>query len=229
MMRNALLFGLMLVLAACSGGNVAQEQTEGQLGAFIETFRVTREKRQEQAPLPELSRAQLDQVQSSLLLVSIESSGNKALLAPFSRRTDPLPGAITVWRAGDGAQVVLRNGVLTGTRGVGNDLASADVAFTVAALQGHAASQGPRSHYLRRDDHTQARLSLNCTITDLGPTTLTIVEKPFRTRHLRESCVHPTGQVENEYWIELSDGAVRKSRQWAGPELGYFNITLLKK
>lgn len=230
MMRRALAgLGLALILSACAGGSDRETvSTQAELFNTIRGINTARRDLEARPPTP--SRAQLDSRKAGLLEVSFEKRGLVAFLAPYSRRTDPLPGQIVVWRSTDGGQIVQRDGLLISTKGLGNDLASADIAGTQAALrQQHVHQSVNRTHYLRRDDNTQAALALNCTIQTAGHETLTIVERQFSTHRLRETCINGQGQAVNDYWIDNSDGTILKSRQWVGPELGYLSFRLLKK
>lgn len=207
-----------LLLAACSGGDPDRSSQSG----LLADVRAERARDAQSAQLPQLSRALIDNLTIPSLEVVAENRGRTAYLVPLDRRSDAEPGRVTVWRTGDGAQVALRNGVLTATRGLGNDVASSDVAASVRRVP------GARTLYLRSDLGDQRAMTLHCRPADLGTARVDIVGKSYPVRHIRETCDHPTGTAVNDYWIE-PDGTMRQSRQWAGPDLGYLSMRLLKR
>jgi hypothetical protein len=88
-----------------------------------------------QKPAPDLrgllSRAAIDRSPQPLILAELPSQNVVATLIP----RDTLDGVVT-WRTGRGQTLSFRDGVLVATRSLGNDLMSADVAGTQAALRG---------------------------------------------------------------------------------------------
>jgi hypothetical protein len=83
---------------------------------------------------------------------------------------------------------------------------------------------------LRDKGNDQTRLSLACSLHDLGPAPIEIVEVAHPTRHLQERCEGGGGTVVNDYWVDSRPGRnqVWQSRQWAGPETGYVQIRQLR-
>lgn len=220
MMKPLLLTLLSTVLAACAGG---QEQLNTQMGiasAVRETIIANREARN--APELQLTRALLDQITVPSLEVVAENREQTAYLVPFSRR-----GPVTIWRTVDGAQVVLREGLVTATRGIGLDLASSDYAQTLRAIRSGSGSV-ERSLYLRNGLGGQDKLTLTCRMSDRGVTALDVVERTYQVRHLVETCSAGATQVSNEYWVEPQSGLIRQSRQWMGPDAGFLSLRLLK-
>ena len=215
----------LVALAACSGGT---EQTTSLLAETQELNKIIKAKRSGPAPLPDLTRAQLNDIPVPLLELKVASLGVAAWIVPHVRRKDAGPGPVTAWKSPDGAQVVLRSGVLIGTRGIGNDVASADASLAVRATQDRKAASGARSLQVRNDNNGLLRIDMQCSIRVVGSETLTIVQQNFATTHMRETCNTPYGQQSNDYWIDSRTGGIVQSRQWAGPYLGYFDTRLLK-
>lgn len=64
-----------------------------------------------------------------------------------------------------------------------------------------------------------------------GRKKITVLNQEFNTRNMRESCKGgPRGDavIRNDYWVQKSTGLLRKSRQWIGPRVGYFELILVK-
>jgi hypothetical protein len=231
MMKPVLRGGLTLIatlglLAGCSGGS---DTTSAQVQLFQagqEALSKRRAKRETPAR-PALTRAVLDTVDVPVLEVTIEQRDLSAFLFASDQRRDDLPGQVTIWRTEDDVSLAMRNDVLIATRGLGGDLLSADA--PVRSGQPGPARQGERALHFHARDTKDLRLTLACDLVDLGPTTITIVERAHATRHLQERCTGGGGAVTNDYWVDSRAGLVWQSRQWAGPENGYLSIRRLTK
>ncbi len=219
-------FGAVLALGACSGGSETALSQAGQLKTIYTNFRAATAKA---PPLPTLTPALIDSLTVSSLEIVIEERGATAYLVPFSDRNDRRPGKLRTWRTADNANLVFRDGILVTTRGLGNDLGSSDASSTVAAIQTRSARSGQRAMFVRNGDNGTDRINLSCTMSNLGPTTLSIVGTQRSVVHLQESCIGSNEQITNDFWVDRRDSTVWQSRQWASPELGYIRTRLLKK
>ncbi len=220
-LRTLLCLGCAVALAACTGGS---ENIQTQAGALEDIRKSVAANRKGDAAAQDivLTRELLNQITVPSLEVVAEARDRTAYLVPFSRRGD-----VTVWRTVDGGQVVLRNGLVTGTRGLGGDLASADFSATLAALQSGSGAF-LRRLYVRNGLGQEDAISLNCQTETVGRVRLDVVGKSYETTHLRESCQTGQESIVNEFWIEPKSGVVRQSRQWVGPTIGYLRVRLLK-
>jgi len=217
----------LLALAACSRGDTAtplelQVVKAGQ--AAIAANRAAKN------PTPVLTRAVLDTIDDALLEVTLERRDQRAYLYVSAQRRDGDPGSIVIWRTGDDITLAMRNDVLIATRGLGGDILSATV--QVAGDRPGPARGGEKSFDIRALDNKALRLTLACTLSDLGPATIEIIARTYATRHIRETCeggavgdgTGAPGQVVNDYWVDARAGLVWQSRQWAGPQTGYLRI-----
>jgi len=194
-----------------------------------DTSRASREARRSGAPTQtQVTRATLDQLASGALEVTLEARGLTAILIPSALRTDGGPGDVAVWATVDASHVILRDGVLYATRGLGRDLASSDVSAAVRAVNIRGATTGAREMQIRNDNFGADTLRFRCAIRVVGDTTVDIVERRFAVRHLRERCENDAGFFENDYFVDSARDVVQ-SRQWAGPELGFLTLRVLKK
>ena len=160
-----------------------------------------------------ITPAQIAAVDQPLLLSGIESLGGGTLIVAGQR-----DGVVT-WRTADNVTLSYRDGLLVATRGLPEDVMSADVAGTRAALAGGPRADYPRFvSYLGPDDETLFR-AFRCTMQDAGPDPVQSFGRVFPATLLRETCYSTGLTVENRYWV-APGGGIRRSFQWLGPELG---------
>ena len=146
------------------------------------------------------------------LRATLPDRGAEAVLGPVSRT-----GGVTEWQTLDGITLAFRDGVLTGTRGLGDDLMSADVSGDVAMLRGTGSGYHPHIRsYLDGENQTVFR-SYQCRPT-ARDRNMTGQEAALRRVTMR--CVSPRDSFTNVYWLD-SGGTVIRSRQWVGPQIGY--------
>jgi hypothetical protein len=175
-----------------------------------------------QDPRVVLSREVIDRAQTPLILVdTLQLSGSGTMLSTGRA------GRYSSWAGRDQAGIVLLDdGLLTATRGYGGDLISADVDAVVEALQtGDGAIAVRVMRYIDGEDDDYTR-SMVCSFSDAGREVITIFDRDISTRALVEDCQSSHEDIRNRYWIG-SDGFIWRSIQYAGPELGYFQIERL--
>ncbi len=216
-------------IAACS----SEQGTEASFPrlVFDSARQVVQERRAGPQPVVVVTPQMLAETTVAALQVNPEDRGGSDFLRRAATRNDSARGTVEIWRASDNAQIFLRNGVIVGTRGVGGDIISSDAAATVGALQSRQSRRGIREYLISDGDVTTTLHRFNCEIENRGGGTIAIVNQTFGTTHMRETCVGgPSSSmvVSNDYWVENGTGLVRKSRQWAGQEAGYFELVLLK-
>ena len=223
--RVMALLGALLV-SGCSGG---QDTAPLMLEALRSGYGAVtaRTGGQPAATQPVLTRAVLDTMDGSIIEITRERLGVTAFLLASGVRQDDLPGRITIWRTGDDVTLSTRNGVLVQTRGLGGDILSSRV--QVADGQPGPATGGVHEQMIRSLDNRMVRLNMACDLEDLGSVTIEIVERRHATRHLRQKCAGNGGEIVNDYWVDAGAGVVWKSRQWAGPYIGYLRFRRLTR
>lgn len=217
----------VLGLALLAGCNRGPDDPSLQLEVFqIVSQRVASIGKGGSAPAekPPLTRAALDTVEGAYIEVILENRDIWAYLSQQLVRRDDSPGQIEIWRTEDNVTLAMRSGVLIATRGMGDDILSASA--LVGEGPGPVAS-GERRYHIRGLDSSSRSLVLACELQDLGAETVEIVELRYATRHLQERCEGGDGVVVNDYWTDSRSGRVWKSRQWAGPTLGYIRVRQL--
>ncbi|KIN74313.1 YjbF family lipoprotein [Sulfitobacter guttiformis] len=220
---------IAVILAACSSDQNSQASLPKLVfGSLVQTVNQRRA-----GPVQQIvpTQQQLDETNEPVLQINPEISGGSDFLRLRSSRRDSGLGVVQVWYSSDNAQIFLRDGVLIGTRGVGGDIISADADMTIKALRAQSQGTGVRTYVISDGDVTSTDYSFNCTVKSLGSENISVVNQVFITDRFRETCVGgPNGDavLNNEYWVQPSNGLIRKSRQWVGPRVGYFEIIVLK-
>ena len=121
----------------------------------------------------------------------------------------------------DNSMIVLKDGGLAATRGLGWDLISSDVPALRRALM-HRTKGQPyqrRYHHLNGEDRVTETV-VDCVLTDRGQRSIMVDEKPVRTMLHQEKCSNAQVSFQNLYWIGLIGGKIIQSRQWAGLGIG---------
>lgn len=208
-------------LSACSGGDARPTLNL----EIIETLRSSADARlNPPAPRPPVTRAVLDTLDGAFMEAVIEKDDQLAYLFVTASGRTPDGAVQIVWRSEDAVNLVLRNDVLLAARGIRGDLISSDVQISPSRI---GPQPGERRMFLAALDNQSVQLVFACEVTDLGPATISIVERSHRTRHYQERCEGPAGSITNDYWIDSGAGIAWQSRQWAGPEVGYIRFRRL--
>lgn len=228
-LATTLALSAALVLAGCAGGGRERDRSP-MLSAGSTLFSSLKARTGPQAapkPPVKVTRALLDQTPGEVLQVVPESTGMPDFLRLVGRRSDGTPGRVEVWESSDSKQLILREGVLVGTKGLGGDMRSAQAQTVIAGFDGQGGG-GERLITLARLDGTAQVVPFSCDVTQLGREVIQIVDRRVATHRLREDCAFGETEFSNEYWVEASNGRMRRSRQWAGPYYGYMEMTRLK-
>ena len=220
--RHWLWLPFTLGLAACTSPGQEPSLNIEIIRAIQGALKMRFEKKEERPPL---TRAVLNTLEGSFLEATIESRDQLAYLFVSATLRDELPGDIVVWRTEDNVALVMRNDVLVGTKGLGNDLIASEVQIR-DGVWGPAGSGERVAHLAVRDNKEQA-LGLACEVTDKGPQTVDIVEIRHSTRLIEEYCEGGGGSFTNQYWVDSRAGLIWQSRQWVGPDGGYLFIRRL--
>ena len=228
---TVLALGCAALVGACGSGGEGRENLVLTTGAQLLGELRAQRGRPEKPPVVQVTAQQLANTKVPALQVNPERRGGSEFLRLLARRDDDGPGTVAVWRASDNTQVVLRNGVLVGTRGIGGDIISAEADGTIAAVTGAREGGGARRYFLSDGGYADKELVMSCDIRPLGSEVTQIANLRFDTVHLRERCIGGPDDaitIVNHYWVQPGSGIVRRSQQWAGPYSGQFEFLLLK-
>ncbi|MCF2869680.1 YjbF family lipoprotein [Octadecabacter sp. G9-8] len=211
MKYNAMTVGLtaLLVLGGCgqtedtvSGIALSRLQAIGKPAPVRLSYEATRAQ-----VTPEL----LEQIGIPVIIAHLESLGGTTLMAERARN-----GAVTTFMSDQRISISFNQGVIVATRGLGNDLMSANVTEVVASLDdARSGTAATRIHtYLDGENQTQTR-QFNCSY------------NPDPEGKIIEACRDGDVTFENQYWRDQA-GVPVASRQWIGPQLGYLIVEHLQ-
>jgi hypothetical protein len=137
-------------------------------------------------------------------------------------------GAYGTWASSDRRTIIMRDGMVTGTRGLGNDLMSVETGGLSALIAARREGTGVRKQqYLDGQNHT-IELVADCTVQRAGAKQIRAGTINSRATTMVESCVAGGTQFQNSYDVDGRGYALR-SRQWLGPVKGYVNIQVYRR
>ena len=205
----------LTALTACNNGS-ADEQGGGIFGALSQTARqaIATRNAPEEAATPAKSPAEaaaeaLRVNPAPLIQVGFESLGRTQIMAMTGQN-----GAMRTYMTASEEALIMRGGMLVGTRGLGHDLSVAEPG-TESLIRAQASGSGTRVMRYFSGDGLERPLQFACT-TAPGP-------KPGVTV---EACEGHGTSFQNSYIAQ--GGQILVSRQWIGPDLGYVTIQTLR-
>lgn len=144
-----------------------------------------------------------------LILVGLESTGRNQVMAMTGEN-----GAMRTYMTPSEQALIMRNGMLSGTRGLGNDISVIEAA-TERLIRARQSGRASRVIRYYSGDGLERPLSFDCDVS-AGANPGVMVE----------SCQGYGISFQNNYLVQGSQIPV--SRQWAGPGLGYMTIQTLR-
>jgi hypothetical protein len=174
-------------------------------------------------PAAAVGRASYQMVPGPLVFVTLPDSGAAAPMVPFGENR-----GFRTWSTAEKQTLTLRGGIVSSTRGFGDDLMQARVDPVMRAVESGSGSGVSRVtwHLDGNDDFIVRRLS--CAVRTEGRETITLVsgERIDATR-VTETCTEGGESFVNTYWKQ-ANGTVRRSRQWISPIVGHAEIEILR-
>lgn len=202
---------LLAGLAACGNNANPSDSILGKLAAAAKQTAAQRRAGPAPAADPSAMAAEALRVNPGpLILVGLESMGSTQVLA----LTGENAGARTYMTKNEQA-LILRGGMLAGTRGLGHDLSVAEMAASSGLIRAGRSGQAQRVMRYWTGDGLERPLPLDCSVAP-GP-------KPGV---MLESCAGHGVAFQNNYLVQ--GGRITVSRQWIGPALGYVTIQELR-
>ncbi|MGB7263060.1 MAG: YjbF family lipoprotein [Albidovulum sp.] len=229
--RRLALAGLLAagtVLASCGsdtskteGGRIALETAKGLASKILPGKKGSAAPN---APDPEtLAAAAKSSISGPIVLAQIETTGLLTVLGEIGRN-----GATRTYATPNQQTLLFRNGLLVGSRGLGDDLMSADLGNAAALVTRRQSGATNRTYRYLDGEAIERPLPVQCTITTGGTKSFRFAETNYATVQMDERCQSRQGlNISNTYWV-TADGQVALSRQWIGPTLGHVTIQLVR-
>ena len=221
LLRAVMLLAGLLALAGC--GNRTDQ------GVFLKATQsgALKSKGQGSAPDPQqlatAVQAALAGTTEPVALGVVEGRNATAILTRIERN-----GAYSTWGTPDRRTITTRGGMVTATRGLGNDLMSSQPGSSLALVSGRRAGSATRvMRYLDGENKT-VELVLTCQYAKGGGKRLSAGElKNVAVSEITESCNSADTSFSNSYLVDAR-GRVLQSRQWLSPTSGHLVMQLLR-
>tara|TARA_R110002124_G_C8951330_1_gene513333 strand:+ start:2452 stop:3156 length:705 start_codon:yes stop_codon:yes gene_type:complete len=150
------------------------------------------------------------------LILTVESRSQTGRLLMESRIN-----GVETWLSSDLTGLMLENGMLQGTRGLGSELFSAELSEPMALILSGRSGYSDRLHsYLNGNVEIVTR-SYRCLVEVEGNAVIPLEIGNVSTRVMTEDCKSLDQSFRNTYWVNSNSGAIVQARQWAGGKLGY--------
>jgi len=163
------------------------------------------------APVPDPTYAALMQAGVPVMQVGVEAAGT----ATFARR-ETLRGGIATFLTPDGVAVIVQDGMLRGTRGLGADMLASDIAASRELVLSMRSGRVERLHSFLDGEDRAAMRRYVCDIAVQGPRAIGLGTLQIDTVLLTEDCAGSEEEFVNYYWVLPAARRVVQSRQWGG-------------
>lgn len=218
---SGLAAGAIAVLAGCSGGD---GETSAGLSMVKGVFTPKKE-----AALP--NAAQL----TALIQQSLQATSQPivAVALPKRKAIAIMPrietnGAYATHGTSERRSLTLKHGMVTATRGFGEDLMSSDVDAALAMIRGRKAGTVQRvQRYLDGQNRTVA-LETTCKVTPGGAVRYQSGELNRRAVKVHESCKAQSTRFTNSYQVDAATGRILQAQQWVSPLNGKVLVQQLR-
>ncbi len=169
------------------------------------------------AATAQAAAAALKAVSGPAILATIETMGGAMPLGMVGDSN-----GVRTYATAAQQQLMLRGGLLAGTRGLGHDLMSSDTAAVGALIRGQRAGTAPRVQRYLDGEWRERPLNLTCQVAPKG----TISAGGVSGMQMAETCTGGGVTIQNSYVV--SGGTILGSRQWVGPQIGHVSIQVLR-
>lgn len=136
-------------------------------------------------------------------------------------------GDYVTWGSAPGQGITYKRGVMTNTRGLGDDLMSSRIDTAVSAITSRRDADYTRKHYYLGDLGQTTELTLNCSLRRSGTEKVAVGEINANAVIMKESCRKDQIAFTNIYWVDGA-GRVLKSSQWISQRIGSLAIQNLR-
>ncbi|PTV97711.1 group 4 capsule polysaccharide lipoprotein GfcB/YjbF [Rhodobacter aestuarii] len=220
----------VLVAAGCSHDSAREDRQGGLFRAMTADLKgkvAARRAKSEgvTAPDPEaMAREALALNQGPLLFSTRENAGTgPAVLGMIGEN-----GPMRTYATPQMQTLMLRNGLVVGTRGLGHDMMSAEVDEVATLIHARRAGTGARVIRLLDGLGTERPLPLTCTVAPAQTgAKYSFAGRDWNGTVMAEHCTGQGFDFTNSYLV-TSSGQIATSRQWVTPELGYFTLQVLR-
>lgn len=228
---TAALLATATLIAGCSGGSRASDPSDS-IGitkvarqAISELGGIGRKADPAEAPPnpDEIAARALAANPAPLILVQVEGLG--AAPQPLAMVAENR-GMRTYMTPAQQA-IIMRGGMLVGTKGLGNDLSVAELNASAGLIRARRAGQATRTMRYISGDGVERPLPFTCTVSTGARQDFSFAGRGWSALQVVESCQGQGVSFQNNYLVS-GDGQIPVSRQYIGPVLGYVTIQTIR-
>ena len=217
-----------LSLAACSNRpNNDLSTTDMAKGTLATIFKKEGVKTSDPNALAQQAASILANTSGQVILLAISSRDAMTVMQEIERN-----GPYVTFGSSDRRSITLKAGIVTATRGLGNDLLSSDVDAVSAIIRARKVGKAYRvNRYLDGENITVA-LDPYCQVKPDGNGQVALGEVHTSTTRMLESCIADKDEFrdttfQNSYQVSPG-GRIVQSRQWVSPLNEYIRIQSLR-
>ena len=215
MIKFLLIFSLVAILASCSNSPELETGEIKTLAILKQAFEQSNQPKKFVDARLLLNRQQIDEAKLPVLFVELPS-GQNGTLTPY-----PGQGIGQTWLGADGATITLDKGVLSASRGMGDDLMGSS-----STMPAWSKIKNKKQIYIRELTYITGNNkilthSLACDIQKSKiDKIIKIWDLKFNVAEFEENCFNNSFKFKNTYNVDSQD-IVRRSTQYHSNTLGY--------
>ncbi len=221
--KTMIAFGLAAsIITGCGTKDETPDITDKAIEASKTLFKAKAQREAGQKAVKALTRAQVEASDLPLIRFTLEQTNTLSTAADIAQNA-----GVSSYILASGQGFSMKNGVIIGTRGLGNDMLSLETPYD-SIRQGLETGETYRI-YRFLDGEAQIIIDrFSCTIKRGEQESLTQLERVYSVIRITESCASRTQKHENTYLIDQKSNEIWYSRQWISPIVGYVRIENLK-
>ncbi|MDT8325905.1 MAG: YjbF family lipoprotein [Roseovarius sp.] len=213
--------GLACVLLASCGSESSRSNEA--LGIFKGALRPSRTAPQDPQQVAASAQAALASTNAPLVLVSISERNVSSVMQQIETN-----GAYRTYGTGDRRSITFKGGMMTASRGLGEDLMSSDVDGVLALVSARKAGRVQRVHRYLDGENTITALEATCEVTPGAMGQVSVDTGQRATQNVTETCRAVHTEFQNTYMVDRGTGHILQSRQWHSPMNGYISVQTLR-
>ncbi len=210
-----------MMLASCSSGNDYEVNAVTVAKGFFSKNKKPAQPDQQQ--LAASVQAAMNATDAPLILVAI--SGRNVVSVMQKIETN---GPYDTYGTSDRRSITLKRGILTASRGLGEDIMSSDVAPVLSLVTNRRAGSAQRVHRYLDGENVIVPLEATCTVRPGGRVRVVAGDLNREAIAVTEDCRAQTTEFQNSYQVDVVSGRILQSRQWISPMNGYIVIQSLR-
>lgn len=169
-----------------------------------------------------MARSALKLNKGPLILASFENTGYTDIFGMVGEN-----GTMRTYNSPEQRAIILRNGVIAGTRGFGFDVMSAETSDVTQLIRARQAGRAKKTVRYLDGLGFERPIPFDCEITTGPSATYPFAGQEWAGQQVVERCSGSGVSIANSYVVS-SAGQILASRQWVMPEIGYVTVQTVR-